>query len=361
MSSNNLDKYEYLTGVDFGYKQSVTEEAKFEHSPLRKIFNKGQDEDDDKKEGLLKRLKNIEDENEERLTLFSRVNKTSGLARNENDYNDDNDKFYFYRFYRDFQNFKNGSLDSKYSDMSKFYRALKEFKECKVITTETKEGKTRVMNNIVTRYNNYFNSYEKTFDESALHEKEGYDPNQFKIVGNGLPEFLESKNDFKEEKRLIDNININMNKDKVSKKDKKVVNDLNKFITDISNNKTKEKDATKGLEKSIFELSQLRQKEKTVFQNKMIQVVYQLFNSFGFNKEFAPLLLCKKESEQTEENIQKPLWFKINKPEFDELTGDIYNNQDNKDLIITINKKNYDLKNEKKKIWTEVTTCKISK
>ena len=245
--------------------------------------------------------------------------------------------------------------------MSKFYRALKEFKECKVITTERKEGKTRVMNNVVTRYNNYFNSYEKTFDESALHEKEGYDPNQFKIVGNGLPEWLESKNDFKEEKRLIDNININMNKDKVSKKDKKVVNDLNKFITDISNNKTKEKDATKGLEKSIFELSQLRQKEKTVFQNKMIQVVYQLFNSFGFNKEFAPLLLCKKESEQTEENIQKPLWFKINKPEFDELTGDIYNNQDNKDLIIIINKTNYDLKNEKKKIWTEVTTCKISK
>ena len=77
MSSNNLDKYEYLTGVDLGYKPSVTEEAKFEHSPLRKIFNKGQDEDDDKKEGLLKRLKNIEDENEERLTLFSRVNKTS--------------------------------------------------------------------------------------------------------------------------------------------------------------------------------------------------------------------------------------------------------------------------------------------
>ena len=37
------------------------------------------------------------------------------------------------------------------------------------------------MNNVVTRYNNYFNSYEKTYDESALHEKEGYDPNQFKI------------------------------------------------------------------------------------------------------------------------------------------------------------------------------------
>ena len=243
--------------------------------------------------------------------------------------------------------------------MSKFYRALKEFKECKVITTETKEGKTRVMNNVVTRYNNYFNSYEKTFDESALHEKEGYDPNQFKIVGNGLPEWLESKNDFKEEKRLIDNININMNKDKVSKKDKKVVNDLNKFITDISNNKTKEKDATKGLEKSIFELSQLRQKEKTVFQNKMIQVVYQLFNSFGFNKEFAPLF-SEKESEQTEEKMQKLLWFEINKPEFDKLTREIYDNQDNKDFKIMINKRTQDLKNAKE-FWMEVSTRKISK
>ena len=244
--------------------------------------------------------------------------------------------------------------------MSKFYRVLKEFKEHKVITTETKERKTWVMNSFVTLYNNYFESHEKTYDESALNEREGYDPNQFKIVDNGLPEWLESKNDFNEAKRLIDNIKINMNKDKVSKKDKKVFNDLNKLIIDISNNKTKEKDATKTLEKSMFDLTQLRQKEKTVFQNKMIQVVYQLFNSFGFNKEFAPLLFSKKESQQTEENIQKPLWFKINKPEFEEITEDIYNNQNNKDFVIIINKKTYDLKNAKI-FWTEVTTSKISK
>ena len=37
--------------------------------------------------------------------------------------------------------------------------------------------------------------------------------------------------------------------------------------------------------------------------------------------------------------MQIPLWFKINKPEFGELTSDIYNNQDNKDFKITINKK----------------------
>ena len=62
LSSNNLDKYEYLTGEDLGLKPSTVEQAKFEYSPLGKIFNKGLDKDD-KKEGLFKRLKNIKDTN----------------------------------------------------------------------------------------------------------------------------------------------------------------------------------------------------------------------------------------------------------------------------------------------------------
>ena len=59
LSSNNLDKYEYLTGEDLDLKPSTVEQAKFEYSPLGKIFNEGLSEDD-KKEGLLKRLKNID-------------------------------------------------------------------------------------------------------------------------------------------------------------------------------------------------------------------------------------------------------------------------------------------------------------
>ena len=58
--------------------------------------------------------------------------------------------------------------------------------------------------------------------------------------------------------------------------------------------------------------------------------------------------------------MQIPLWFRINKSEFDELTSDIYDNQNNKDFKITINKKTYDLKNAKKN-WTKVTTSKTSK
>ena len=62
MSSNNLDKYEYLTGEDLDLKQSTIERTKFEYCPLGKIFNKGLSEDD-KKEGLFKRLENIKDTN----------------------------------------------------------------------------------------------------------------------------------------------------------------------------------------------------------------------------------------------------------------------------------------------------------
>ena len=66
LSSNNLDKYEYLTGEDLGLKLSTVEQAKFEYSPMGKIFNKGLDKNDQKK-ALFKRLENIKDKNKEQL------------------------------------------------------------------------------------------------------------------------------------------------------------------------------------------------------------------------------------------------------------------------------------------------------
>ena len=52
-----------MTGEDLGYKPGVVEQAKFEYSSLSKVFNNGL-EKEDKKEELLKRLKNIEDKKE---------------------------------------------------------------------------------------------------------------------------------------------------------------------------------------------------------------------------------------------------------------------------------------------------------
>ena len=58
--------------------------------------------------------------------------------------------------------------------------------------------------------------------------------------------------------------------------------------------------------------------------------------------------------------MKKTLWFEINKKELEELTREIYNNQDKNDFKIIINRRPYDLKNAKK-IWRKVTMHKSTK
>ena len=60
---------------------------------------------------------------------------------------------------------------------------------------------------------------------------------------------------------------------------------------------------------------------------------------------------------KSERKMQKPIQFKIIKNEFEELTREIYNNQDHNDFKIIIN---LWLKNAKK-FWMEVNTCKTTK
>ena len=58
--------------------------------------------------------------------------------------------------------------------------------------------------------------------------------------------------------------------------------------------------------------------------------------------------------------MQKPMWFKIKGKDFEELARDIFNNQDNNDFRIIINRRTYGLKNAKQ-FWMEVTVCKTTK
>ena len=73
-----MDKYGYLTGKDLGLKPNTIEQAKFEYSPLGKGFTKGLNKDD-KKDRLFKRLKNIDDKNEELLKI--KKNKTKNIKQ----------------------------------------------------------------------------------------------------------------------------------------------------------------------------------------------------------------------------------------------------------------------------------------
>ena len=137
------------------------------------------------------------------------------------------------------------------------------------------------MENVDKLHKKYYSSYESDYDiDDKLNKpKKKFDYKQFELVDKtdkeiklneetkdlkltALSKWLNSKNDFKKFQTKF------------------WVNDLEKLINDIRNNKVKKESVITGVEKSIAELEQPRQKESTVFQNKMIYVLYYLFNSF---------------------------------------------------------------------------------
>ena len=158
----------------FGYKPSGIEQAKFEHSPLGNFLNKWLDKDEDKKGGLLKRLKNIEGKNEELLDAFNAANKVSKAAKNESDYNHDF-KYVFYKFYRYFTERKLNriSLNSKFNEMNNFYELLNSFINAHVaITVETKDRKDGILNNVKLLYDIYFDTYKNNYESENLNDEE---------------------------------------------------------------------------------------------------------------------------------------------------------------------------------------------
>ena len=98
-----------MTKKDLGYKPDVFEQAKFEYSPLGKVFTDGLDKSD-KNGGLLKRLQNIEDRNNNQLLPIKNIlrpeikGKTNGGFRSDDDdYNNE---------YNSIQDFKKELIDT---------------------------------------------------------------------------------------------------------------------------------------------------------------------------------------------------------------------------------------------------------
>ena len=119
---------------------------------------------------------------------------------------------------------------------------------------------------------------------------------------------MHSKNDFKEAIKLTEDIRADTNNVK-SSGDKKVFNDLNELINNIKNKKTARKSIIKKIRNIVSDLDQLRQKESTVFQNKMIDVVYYLFNSLGISSKPGRLML--------------PKWVNISEKRFNEILSTV--------------------------------------
>ena len=159
LSSNNLDKYEYLTGEDLDLKPSTVEQAKFKYSPLVKIFNKGLSEDD-KKEGISKRLENIKDKNDELLNIFNTTNKANKTTKINNQ-----NKILIYSTQYSLAKFKNIddikelSLDSMYKQLNDFHKKFARFKN---VTSRTKDKiilKNKVLSNAGNLYNDLYYIY----------------------------------------------------------------------------------------------------------------------------------------------------------------------------------------------------------
>ena len=148
-SSGDLPKYKYLTKKDLGYKPDASEQAKFEYSPLGKVFTDGLDKSD-KNEGLLKKIKNIEDKSNNQLLTTKDISRPA-IKGNVSDE------------YKTIQNFKQELIDKNIlhlDGVKKFDNIIDKWKQTKDKEIVYKNADTKVNTkkfNIYKIFENYLN------------------------------------------------------------------------------------------------------------------------------------------------------------------------------------------------------------
>ena len=152
-SSGDLYKYEYLTKKDLGYKPDAFEKAKFEYSPLGKVFTDGLDKSD-KNEGLLKRLKNIEDKSNNQLLTIKNIPRPAIEGKNNGNISDE---------YKTIQDFRQELIDKnilKLSGIKELDDILNKWKQTKdkKIVFKNVDAKAGTQNlDIYKIFKNYLN------------------------------------------------------------------------------------------------------------------------------------------------------------------------------------------------------------
>ena len=166
-SSGDLPKYGYLTKKDLGYKPDALEKVKFEYSPLDKLFTDGLDKSD-KNEGLLKRLKNIEDRNTNQLIAIKNIprptikGKNNGGLRSDDNVNDE---------YKKIQDFKQKLIDKNILDINaagKFDNIVDKWKQPKDKKIVYKIGDTKVNTKECNIYNIFEHCLNKTIGYNRI-------------------------------------------------------------------------------------------------------------------------------------------------------------------------------------------------
>ena len=209
-SSGELPKYECLTKKDLNYKPNAFEQAKFEYSPLGKVLIDGLDKSD-RKEGLLKRLKNIEDRSNNQLLALRDINRLAIRGRNNGGYKskDDGDNDYD-------DNYKKiKAIEGKYKDKDDLDEDVNEEYSDMARRTINLEGKTYIIARNESIYAKEFkNNYKDILDE-------------LNKVNKGIKIYQKNKDIYKNSPNIENQI-INNNK---------FAEGLNKIIKLIDSNK----------------------------------------------------------------------------------------------------------------------------
>ena len=158
-SSGELDKYEYLIGENLDYKSDVLTQAKFEYSTFGKSLTFGSTKED-KKEGLLKILANINKANDFHNLRFI---KNNIHPRDIDYYHLNKDKFDMRRFYEAYNKLK--SLEEKFFMINEFYKKIKNFKNDDNFLSDDINKRTRILNNTSKVYSNLLNRYKDEYFE----------------------------------------------------------------------------------------------------------------------------------------------------------------------------------------------------
>ena len=200
-SSSDLPKYEC------GYKPDAFEQANFEYLPLRKVFTDGLDKSH-KNEGLLKRLKNIEDKSNNQLLAIENISRPAMRGKNNGNVSDE---------YKTIQDFKQELIDKNILKLSgaKKFDKWKQTKNKKIVFKNV-GAKVGTRNfDIYKIFKNYLNE-EIDYRRISMIKKS---------IKDGIKIYQEnSLTDRK--KRIIDNSN-------------KIITGINLFISMIDNDEFK--------------------------------------------------------------------------------------------------------------------------
>ena len=193
-SSGDFPKYEYLTKKDLGYKPDAFEQARFEYLSLGKVFTDGLDKFN-RKEGLLKRLKNIEDGSNNQLLTIKNIPRPAIKGENNGSLGSNDE-------YKAIQDFKQKLIDKNMlhlNGVNKFDKIINKWKQTKdkVIVYKNVDAKVNTKKfNIYKIFENYLN---KKIDYDRINEIE-------KSIEDGI-EMYNKRRRIDKNKRIINNSN----------------------------------------------------------------------------------------------------------------------------------------------------------